>query len=85
MTDEDFTVEDDDAEIVAPQNPGDPGYEPPAILTELDGKGGTIFKIGEDGEEFDNLADAEEARAQLVTDHAEALGDEVAEQRERDE
>jgi hypothetical protein len=45
----------------APQEPGDPGYQPPAIVPELDLEGGTVFRVGE--ETYASLEEAEEAIA----------------------
>jgi len=45
----------------APQSPGDPGYEPKAIIPELDGEGGTVFKIGDD--EYASMAEALESQS----------------------
>lgn len=63
-------------EPTAPQAPGDAGYEPPAIIPELDGKGGTKFVMGDD--EFGSMADAMEARQGLLDDHASATTDDTA-------
>lgn len=60
----------EEGEVVAPQGPGDAGYEPPAIIPELDGAGGTKFVMGE--EEFGSMADAVEARNSLLEEHAAA-------------
>ncbi len=68
-------MSDEEAKVTAPQNPGDPGYEPPAILSELDGEGGTKFTLGEDGEEFATLGEAEEARAELLQQHTDATAE----------
>jgi len=63
-----------EAEFTAPQSPGDPGYEPPAINPELDGEGGTVFKMGD--QEFASMEEAEEARADLVQQHTDATAPE---------
>jgi hypothetical protein len=44
----------------APQNTGDPGYEPKAIIPALDGEGGTIFISGED--EYATMEEALQAQ-----------------------
>jgi hypothetical protein len=45
----------------APQNPGDPGYEPKAVIPELDGEGGTVFKVGD--EEYSSMKEALESQS----------------------
>lgn len=57
IVDRDEEVEDRLSDV--PQAPGDPGYEPPAIIPELDLAGGTVFKVGED--EYATLEEAQDA------------------------
>jgi len=44
-----------------PQEPGDPGYEPPYISPELDLEGGTVYRVGDDV--YETPEDAQEAVA----------------------
>ena len=60
MSDEETIAEEEEV-TGPPQAPGDPGYEPPAIIPELDFEGGTIYKVGED--EYATLEEAEAAIA----------------------
>jgi hypothetical protein len=42
-----------------PQGPNDPGYEPPLIVPALDGKGGTVYQVGD--QEFGTYEEAAES------------------------